>query len=97
MVSNWCSLVLGVQVGVRLELAWRALVRVVEVVASVWLGHAVGLQADTKLVPVDVWLTRHAPSHIIMVMGTTIVHWLAGLEIAWHHAVLNRWESLLVT
>ena len=88
LVVNWSSVVL-----VLLELRRRALVRVVVVVghAAVWLAwldHAVGLEAATKLVPVDGWLiVVHAGA--IVVVSTSVVHGLAGVDLARHHAVLN--------
>ena len=92
---NWCSVVL-----VLLELGRRALVRVVVVVghAAVWLAwldHAVGLEAATKLVPVNGWLIV-VNAGAIVVVSTAVVHGLAEVELARHHAVLNRWEPLLI-
>ena len=49
--------------GVLLELSWMALV--VVVVAAVWLRHAVGLEAATKLVPVDGWLTVEVSTSVV--------------------------------
>ena len=74
--------------GVLLELSWMALV--VVVVATVWLRHAVHavvLEATTKLVPVNGWLTVE--------VSTSVVHRLNA--VAWHHAVFHGWESLLVS
>ena len=96
LVTNWCSVELVVHVGLLLELGWRALVGVVVVVAVVWLSNTVGLEAATELVPVDGWLTTEASSHIIMVVSTSVVHWLTVKAHAGHHAVFHWWEPLLV-
>ena len=84
---NWCS----VHVGVLLELNRRVVVVVGHGHTAVWLAwldNAVGLEAATKLVPVDGWLiVVHAGA--IVVVSTSVVHGLAGVELSRHHAVLN--------
>ena len=60
-----------------------------------WLDNAVGLEAATKLVPVDGWLILVTVGAIVEI-STSVVHWLDGVELARHHAVLHGWESLLI-